>query len=137
MMLLHEEKKPEPEFRHIEARAKHLWWRAPLRECCMLFKHLMGICSHCRISLFLSELEFPAMPHLYRICSVFSGKNEFDCSDPLCVRSEKTNSLRHRSQAGRHGEAGAEGGSELESLIRPDVDCCLRVSHRRGLKGGV
>lgn len=57
----------------------------------------------------------------------------YDCESLCACRKKQTHQDTRRAQ---HGKAGAEGGSELVSLIRPDIECCLRVSHRLGLKGG-
>ncbi len=45
----------------------------------------------------------------------------------------KKKSPRHRRQAGRHREAGAEGGNELESLIRLDIESvCVTQARPKG-----
>ena len=84
--------------------------------------------------------ETPSDGTSYSICShCFQSKvrqvSWVGMTAKVCVRVEKKQTHQDTRQA-QHGKAGAEGGSELVSLIRPDIECCLRVSRRVGLKGG-
>lgn len=65
-------------------------------------------------------------------------KASTDCSYDLKKKHcdiLKTNTPRQKRQTGSNAEAWTEGGSELESLIRPDIECSLCVWHKLGLKG--
>lgn len=58
-------------------------------------------------------------------------KASTDCSYDLKKKTHcdilKANTPIQKRQTGSNAEARTEGGSELESLIRPDIECSLCV----------
>lgn len=122
---------------NMETRAKYFWREqryvnvACYANTWWVFARIVGSVS-------------PKLPHLQHFFTdLFSVKaRKGECWRPVWLQKWLCETERQTHQGTKDGQEEMRGSSSsrvglLESVIRPDIECCLRVSHRLGLKGGV